>query len=124
MRVLLLSSLLLTVTAAMLEYRVLWIAAPAGAALLAARWAGKALGIFLLARPSGLPMRKASLLALTVMPMSGVSLVIAHDTARLFPELGAFLAAIVLAATALLELLGPLATHFALVWAREADPDA
>jgi len=116
--------LLVTLTAAMLEFRVLWIAAPAGAALLAARWAGKALGLFLFARPSGLPLRKASLLALTLMPMSGVSMVIAHDTARLFPELGAFLAAIVLAATALLELLGPLAAHFALVRAREADPDA
>ena len=61
------------------------------------QFGGKALGLFLFARPSGLPLRKASLLALTLMPMSGVSMVIAHDTARLFPELGAFLAAIVLA---------------------------
>lgn len=114
--------LLLTLTAAMLDPAALWVAGPAGAALLAGRWAGKALGIVVLARPAGLPLRKASLLALALMPMSSVSLVMVHDTARLYPELGAALAAVVLAAIALMELLGPLAAHFALVRAREAEP--
>ena len=44
-----------------------------------------------LAPASGLSMRKASLLSLTLMPMSGVALILVHDTTALFPGLGSAL---------------------------------
>jgi hypothetical protein len=47
-----------------------------------------------------------------------------HDTEALFPAFGAELAAVVLSAVALLELVGPLATQLALRRAGEAHPEA
>lgn len=117
--------LLFAVTAARVDLGVLATGAVAGGVLVAARVAGKALGVFALAPASGLPLRKASLLALALTPMSGVALVLLHDTTRLYPQLGPSLAAIVIAAVAILELLGPLLAQFALVRAGEtAEPEA
>jgi hypothetical protein len=42
-----------------------------------------------------------------------------HDTAKFYPQIGPSLAAIVISAIAILELLGPLLAHFALVRAGE-----
>ena len=92
----------------------------AGGALIAARAAGKGLGIIALAPLSGLPLRKASLLTLALMPMSGVALILVHDTTKFYPQFGPSLAAIVISAIAILEILGPLLAHFALVRAGEA----
>lgn len=90
-----------------------------GLALIAARYAGKALPIFALARPSGLSLRKSSLLALTLMPMSGMALILLRETSKAYPEFGPALATVVLSAIAVLELLGPLLVQFALVRAGE-----
>lgn len=111
--------LLFAATAARIDVGMLATGAVAGGVLVAARVAGKALGVFALAPASGLPMRKASLLALALTPMSGVALVLLHDTTRLYPQLGPSLAAIVISAVAILELLGPLLAQFALVRAGE-----
>ncbi len=46
------------------------------------------------------------------------------DTAALFPAFGTELAAVVLSAVAILELVGPLATQFALRRAGEASAEA
>jgi len=54
------------------------------------------------------------------MPMSGIAVIVVHDTTRFYPHLGPALAAIVISAIAMLELLGPLLAHFALVRAGEA----
>ena len=113
--------LLFAITAAKLEWGLVPAGAAAGGVLVAARFAGKALGVFALAPVSGLPLRKASLLALALTPMSGLAIVLMHDTARLYPQFGPALAAIVVSAIAMLELLGPLLTHFALTRAGEAD---
>lgn len=113
--------LLFAITAAKLDWGLVPAGAAAGGVLVAARFAGKALGVFALAPASGLPLRKASLLALALTPMSGLAIVLMHDTARLYPQFGPALAAIVVSAIAMLELLGPLLTHFALTRAGEAD---
>jgi len=113
--------LLFAITAATLEIELLPVGALAGAALVAARYAGKALGVFALAPVSGLSVRKASLLSLGLMPMSGVALVLMQDTAALFPKLGPELAAVMVSAIVMVELLGPAVAYFALVRAGEAD---
>lgn len=113
--------LLFAITAATLEIELLPVGALAGAALVAARYAGKALGVFALAPVSGLSVRKASLLSLGLMPMSGVALVLMQDTAALFPKLGPELAGVMVSAIVMVELLGPAVAYFALVRAGEAD---
>jgi len=116
--------LLFALTAARIDLRVLSSGVLAGGAvLLAARWAGKATGVLALAPLAGLPMRKASLVALGLMPTSGFTLVIMHDTVRLFPQIESVFLATLLAAVVMLELFGPLTTHFALTRAGEVDPD-
>ena len=112
--------LLFAMTAARLDWTLVPAGALAGMVLIAARAAGKGLGVFALAPASGLPLRKASLLTLALMPMSGIAVILVHDTARFYPELAPALAAIVVSAIAMLELLGPLLAHFALLRAGEA----
>jgi Kef-type K+ transport system membrane component KefB len=111
---------LFAMTAARLDWALVPAGALAGGVLITARAAGKALGIFALAPASGLPLRKASLLTLALMPMSGIAVILVHDTAKIYPQIGASIAAIVVSAIAMLELLGPLLAHFALVRAGEA----
>lgn len=114
---------LFAMTAARLDWSLLPAGAVAGGVLIAARAAGKALGVFALAPASGLPLRKASLLTLTLMPMSGIAVILVNDTFKLYPEFAPALAAVVVSAIAMLELLGPLFAHFALVRAGEAAED-
>jgi Kef-type K+ transport system membrane component KefB len=90
----------------------------------AVRFLGKALAILVFSRLSGLRAGGAGLTAVALLPMSGVAVVMVHDTEALFPAFGAELAAVVLSAVALLELVGPLATQLALRRAGEAHPEA
>lgn len=113
--------LLFAISAATLDLDLVPAGALAGAVLVAARYAGKTVGVFALAPASGLSMRKASLLSLTLMPMSGVALILVHDVSALFPGLGSTLAAVVVSAIVMLEVLGPAAAYFALVRAGETD---
>jgi Kef-type K+ transport system membrane component KefB len=87
---------------------------------IAARFLGKALPLFLLARPSALPVRQASLVNLALVPMSGVALLMLGDLTTLFPEIAGDVAATVLLATTLLTFIGPLATEFAIRRAGDA----
>ncbi|TSA15501.1 MAG: sodium:proton exchanger [Betaproteobacteria bacterium] len=116
--------LLFGITAASLDLSLLPAGAAAAAALIAARYAGKAIGVFALARPSGLSLRKASLLSLGLMPMSGVALILARETSDSYPELGPALVTVVLSAIVMLELLGPLLANFAIVHAGEVAEEA
>lgn len=111
---------LFAMTAARIDWALVPAGMLAGGALVTARAAGKALGIFALAPASGLPLRKASLLTLALMPMSGIAVILVHDTTKFYPQFGPSLAAIVIPAIAILELLGPLLAYFALVRAGEA----
>lgn len=92
----------------------------AGAGLAAARALGKAVAVVGLARPSGLSYRKASLVSVGLLPMSGVAVVMAHEAGTIWPEFAPKLGAVVLAAVLILELLGPLAVQFALRRAGDA----
>lgn len=87
--------------------------------LIGARALGKYIGVFLFARPSGLSMAKASLLSMGLLPMSGAALVWMESAALVWPEFGRQLAAIMLTALVMMELLGPLALQYALKRAGE-----
>jgi Kef-type K+ transport system membrane component KefB len=89
-------------------------------AYVAARFAGKLIGVMSLAHLSGVRPGAAVMLGVALMPMSGVALAMVHGTADLYPEFGARLAAIVLSAALILELIGPVAVQFALKHAGEA----
>ena len=116
--------LLFAITGANTDWSLLATGAVAGGLLVAARIAGKAAGVLSLAPLARMPVRKASLLALTLTPMSGVAVVLLHDTSALYPSFGPALAAIVISAIAMLELLGPLLLQFALTRAGETDDEA
>jgi Kef-type K+ transport system membrane component KefB len=88
------------------------------------RFLGKAIAILALGRLSGLRAGGAGLLSLSLLPMSGLAVIMVYDTAALYPRFGAELASVVLSAVALLELIGPLATQFALKHAGETHPEA
>jgi Kef-type K+ transport system membrane component KefB len=84
------------------------------------RFLGKALAILVFGRFSGLRPGAAGLLSIALLPMSGLTIVMVQDASSLYPEFGAKLSAVVLSAVAILELIGPLATQFALKQAGEA----
>jgi Kef-type K+ transport system membrane component KefB len=88
-----------------------------------ARFAGKLLGVVLFSRRSGLPIRKAGLLGLMLMPMSATAVAMVEATARYYPQFGERLAAVVLGAVLILDLTAPLATQLAFRAAGETHPD-
>ncbi|HUK03709.1 MAG TPA: cation:proton antiporter [Burkholderiales bacterium] len=115
---------LFVLSGASLEFGSLAAVAAVTAVFVVARFLGKAIAILLLGRLSGLRAGGAGLLSLALLPMSGLAVVMVSDTAAIYPHFGADLAAVVLSAVALMELIGPLATQFALRRAGEAHPEA
>jgi hypothetical protein len=117
--------ILFVITGASLEFRAFGVAA-AGAvvAFIALRFLGKAAAILALGRAAGIPPGGAGLLAISLVPMSGLAVVMVRDTVSLYPSFGRELAAVVLSAVVVLELVGPLATQFALRRAGEAHPES
>lgn len=93
------------------------------ATYIAVRFLAKGFALLLFGRPSGIRPGGAGLLAVALVPMSGLAVVMVRDTTSLYPSFGKELAAVVLSAAAVLELIGPLATQFALRRAGEAHPD-
>jgi Kef-type K+ transport system membrane component KefB len=114
--------ILFVLTGASLRFDALATAGLVVGALIVVRFLGKALAILLFGYPSGVRPGGAGLLAIALLPMSGLAVVMVHDTASLYPSFGKELSSVVLSAVAVLELLGPLATQFALRRAGEADP--
>jgi Kef-type K+ transport system membrane component KefB len=114
---------LFVLTGASLDFGFLAQAAGVAAAFIVARFLGKAAVILAFGRLSGLRAGGAGLLSVSLLPMSGLAVVMVWDTAALFPAFGAELAAVVLSAVAILELIGPLATQFALRRAGEASAE-
>src|SRR6185369_12513936 len=115
---------LFVLSGASLDFSGLETVAAVTAAFVVVRFLGKAVAILVLGRLSGLRAGGAGLLSLSLLPMSGLAVVMVHDTAALYPRFGAELASVVLSAVALLELFGPLATQFALKHAGETHPEA
>jgi len=99
------------------------VAAAMVAAFIVVRFLGKGLAILLLGPLSGIRPGGAGLLSVALVPLSGSAVVMVHDTVSFFPAFGKELATVVLSAVVVLELLGPLATQFALRRAGEAHPD-
>jgi len=97
--------------------------AVAGAYILA-RFVGKSAAVLGLAYFSGVRSGNPGMLAIALTPMSGIAIVMVYGTTGLYPEFGAGLAAIVLPAVLVLELVGPLAVQFALRKAGEAGEEA
>jgi Kef-type K+ transport system membrane component KefB len=115
---------LFVLSGASLDFSGLRTVAAVTAVFVVTRFLGKALAILVLGRLSGLRAGGAGLLSVGLLPMSGLAVVMVYDTAALYPRFGAELGAVVLSAVALLELIGPLATQYALRRAGETHPEA
>jgi Kef-type K+ transport system membrane component KefB len=84
---------------------------PSVAAIVVARAAGKAIGVALLARPSGLGWRQTGALALALQPMSSLAVLLAADTfawASQLPGMDQAALQSLLVATTLMQITGPL----------------
>lgn len=93
-------------------------------AFIVARAAGKLAGVFAFSPLGGLRVRQAACLSATLMPMSGLALLLQHDVQRTYPQFGQTLGAVVIAGVIVMEFLGPLAVQWGLKAAREAAPEA
>ncbi len=116
--------ILFVLTGASLEFDALATAGLAVAGFIAARFLGKTVAIAAFSRATGLRRRGAGLLSLALLPMSGLAVVMLHDAQSLVPGLRQELAAVVIASIAILELVGPVATQFALRRAGETQPES
>jgi hypothetical protein len=115
--------ILFVLTGASLEFVVAADAAAVVAVFIVVRFLGKGLALTLFGRLSGIRPGGAGLLTVALLPMSAIAVVMVQDTALFSPAFGHELAAIVISAVALLGVLGPLATQFALRRAGEAHPE-
>ena len=112
--------LLFALAGASLEFTGWMQAAPLAAAFVAARLVGKSLPVLLLSNASGLALRKSSLVALGLTPMSGLALLMLHELTLRSPSLADEIGSALFLAIAVLAFVGPLATEFALRRAGEA----
>lgn len=90
--------------------------------LVGARFAAMACSIFVFARPARLKWRQAGLLTLGTLPMAEASLGLAQISA-VYPQTAAAVAPLLAGALIVLELMGPIATQFALIKSGESGRD-
>jgi len=95
-----------------------------GLALVVARFAGKGVALLALCLPARITPRQAGTLALTLTPIGGLAIGMTQPIFDVAPEFGARLAAIVASGVAILQVLGPIATRYALIRAGEGEPAA
>jgi len=95
-----------------------------GLAFVIARALGKAAALYALAWPAHISASQAGTLSLTLTPIAGLALGMTQPIYDIAPEFGARLAAIVISGVAILQLLGPIATRYALIRAGEGEPRA
>jgi Kef-type K+ transport system membrane component KefB len=95
-----------------------------GLAFVIARSLGKMLALYTLAWPAHISARQASTLGLALTPIAGLAIGMTQPIYDVAPEFGARLAAIVVSGVAILHVLGPVATRYALVRAGEGEPGA
>ena len=112
--------LLFVLTAASLDLRLLGAGALGGLALVLARFVGKSLGVFALARQSGLTNQKAWYLSIGLLPKAGVTIVLVHEVNAMYPQFGPALATVMVSAIVILELIGPPLAAYALRKSGEA----
>ncbi len=90
-----------------------------GLALIGARLASKTIGVVLFSRLSGISWRKGVLTGVALAPISVFVILLLEQTRSLGVDLFDHLAALA-AATLILEILGPILTQRALIWAGES----
>ncbi len=90
--------------------------------LILIRVAGKYVGAYVSAGYGGLSPHKAPWLALSLLPMSSLAVLQAHDISTLYADFGVDVMSIVLGAVLIMETLGPVLTQIALRRAGEAFP--
>lgn len=73
-----------------------------------------------LASYNGLSIRKGALLGLGLLPMSGVAIILGQRVSGIYPVFGPELSALMLSVIAILEILGPICTRYALIASGEA----
>ena len=95
-----------------------------GLAFVIARSLGKMLALYSLAWPAHISARQASTLGLALTPIAGLAIGMTQPIYDVAPEFGARLAAIVVSGVAILHVLGPVATRYALIRAGEGEPGA
>lgn len=116
--------ILFVLVGASLEFSAFNAAAAAMVAVyIVVRFLGKSAALLAFGSLSGIRPGGAGLLAVALVPLSGSAVVMVRDTTSLYPAFGKELAAVVLSAVVILELIGPIATQFALRRAGEAHPD-
>lgn len=91
-------------------------------ALVVARALGKFVGILAVAPIGGLRIPQAVGLACVLLPMSSLSLLMAHDIGKIFPQFAQDLGAVFISAIIIMEVVGPLAVQWGLRHAGEALP--
>jgi Kef-type K+ transport system membrane component KefB len=96
----------------------------AALAFIAARAAGKFIGVFAFAMLGGLRVRQATALGATLLPMSALAWLLTHDVSQMYPQFAQQLGTVVLAGVIVMEFVGPLAMQWGLKFAGEAEPDA
>jgi Kef-type K+ transport system membrane component KefB len=95
-----------------------------GLALIVARFAGKAVALFVLRRPAHLTNLQAGTLALSLTPIGGLAIGMTQPIFDVAPEFGAEVATIVASGIAILHIVGPIATRYAFLRAGEGEPDS
>ena len=95
-----------------------------GLAFVIARALGKTLALYALAWPAHISLPQAGTLALSLTPMAGLAIGMAQPIYDVSPDFGARLTAIVVSGVAILYLLGPIATRYALIRAGEGEAGA
>jgi len=93
-----------------------------GLAFVLVRLIGKAVALFAFARPARVSMSQAATLTLTLTPMAGLAIGMTQPIFDIAPEFGAHLAGIVASGIAILSVLGPIATRYALIQSGEGEP--
>ena len=95
-----------------------------GIAFVVARFAGKALALLVLRGRAHITGRQATTVALALTPLSGLAIGLTQPIFDVAPEFGGRLAGIVAAGIAILHVLGPIATRYALLRAGEGEAEA
>lgn len=90
--------------------------APAALVFVLARALAKLAGVAATASARGIPVRQGATTALLLLPMAGLAIGLVNTTVALFPTEGAVVSAVVFAAVAILETVGPPIAAQALQW--------
>ncbi len=116
--------ILFVVSGANLHLSELLIAFAAATLFVLVRFIAKTGAIYVVSRRwGGLDHNQSLMCGLTMIPMAGSAIGIVNQTTEMYPEFGAQLGTIILAAVAILETIGPIVTEFALKRAGEVARD-